>query len=162
MHTLDVFESELSVMGEENKSGGSASAPKNIIDLKPGMENVSVRVRVLSTSPPRTIDTKKGTRTISNAVVGDATGRVEAVLWGEKSTVLKENQVVDIQGAWVTEYRGKVQLNIGKATNVTPAPSDSVPEEVPETEPKATGGGRPFRPPRRGFQRRGGRGGGFE
>ncbi len=160
-HDVTVF--ELGQMESSRKQSGS-TAPTNIIDLKSGMENVNVVVRVISTTPPRTIETKKGTRTISNAVVGDATGRVEAVLWGEKTTALKEGQVVSIQGAWVTEYRGKLQLNIGKNTSITEAPQESVPEEIPEEEPKATGrpsGSRPFRPQRRGFKGRGRRGGEF-
>jgi replication factor A1 len=146
-------------MDSSRKTSGATSTPINIIDLKPGMENVSVRVRVISVTPPKTIETKKGTRTISNAIVGDATGRVEAVLWGERVTALHENDVVEIRGAWVTEYKGKVQLNIGKSTVVEKAPSDSVPEEIPENEPRATGAQRSFRPQRRGFQKRGRKGG---
>ncbi|MGB9816339.1 MAG: OB-fold nucleic acid binding domain-containing protein [Desulfurococcaceae archaeon] len=145
-------------MSSDSSESGGSTAPKNINvnELKPGMENVTVRVRVLSVTPPRTIETKKGSRTISNAVVGDSTGRVEAVMWGEKTTSLKEGEVVEIKGAWITEYRGKVQLNIGKNTDVTQLPSDSVPEEIPETQPRATGGGaRSFgRPGRRSFPRR--------
>lgn len=136
----------------ENRSPGRSSPPINVMQLRPGMENVTVRVRVLNTTQPRTIETKKGTRTISNAVVGDSTGRVEAVLWGEKVTALKTGDVVEIKGAWVTAYRGKVQLNIGRSTDITPLPSDSVSGEVPESEPRATGG--PPTPPR-------GRRGGF-
>jgi len=141
--------------GSESRGLGRTPPPIDVIQLKPGMENVTVRVRVLNTTQPRTIETKKGTRTISNAIVGDSTGRVEAVLWGEKAATLKAGDVVEIKGAWVTEYRGKVQLNIGKGTSITHLPGDSVPEEVPESSPKATG--RPFTPgrgSRRGFTTR--------
>ncbi|MEM1596078.1 MAG: OB-fold nucleic acid binding domain-containing protein [Desulfurococcaceae archaeon] len=143
-------------MNSDSRESGGSTAPKNINELKPGMENVTVRVRVLSVTPPRTIETKKGSRTISNAIVGDSTGRVEAVMWGEKVTSLKEGEVVEIQGAWITKYRGKVQLNIGKNTNISQLPNDSVPEEIPDTQPRATGGGgRTFsRHGRRSFPRR--------
>ena len=133
-----------------DRSSGRSTPPLNVNQLQPGMENVTVKVRVLSAGEPRTIETKKGTRTISNAVVGDSTGRVETVLWGDKATALKVGDVVEIKGAWVTEYRGKVQLNVGKSTQISPLPSDSVPEEIPESEPKATG-----RPPSRGRPSRG-------
>lgn len=126
-------------MESSRKETKGSSVPINIIDLKPGMENVTIRGRVLEKTPPRTIETSKGTRTISNAMIGDSTGRVEVVMWGEKVTTLKQGDVVEIKGAWVSEYRGKVQLNIGKSTTVTEIPSNSVPEEIPESEPKATG-----------------------
>lgn len=129
-----------------------SSTPVNIIDLKPGMENVTVRGRVLETTPPRTIDTSKGARTISNAVLGDASGRVEVVMWGDKVTSLKEGDVVEIKGAWVSEYKGKVQLNIGRSTTVSPVESTEIPEQIPDNEPKATGSYVPR--PRRGFNRR--------
>lgn len=139
-------------MESGKKDTKGSSTPVNIIDLKPGMENVTVRGRVLETTPPRTIDTSKGTRTISNAVIGDSSGRVEVVMWGDKVTSLKEGDVVEIKGAWVSEYRGRVQLNIGKSTSVSQIESSAVPEEIPEAEPKPVGTHTPK--PRKGFNRR--------
>jgi replication factor A1 len=119
----------------------------NILELRPGMENVTVRVKVLSVGKPRVIETKKGTRTINNAIVGDNTGRVEAVLWGEKTSSLREGDVVEISGAWVTEFKGKVQLNVGKTTSITKLPENVVQGEIPEKEPSAPS--TPRQPPRR-------------
>ncbi len=131
----------------------------SVLELRPGMENVTVRVKVLSVSKPRVIETKKGTRTISNAVVGDNSGRVEAVLWGERTTSLKEGDVVEISGAWVTEFKGKVQLNIGKSTSIIKLPEDAIQGEIPEKEPIAPPESRRKFPPRkpRTGSRRGGR-----
>lgn len=139
-------------IGPESRETRSPPAPIGVIQLNPGMENVTVRVRVLETGEPRTIDTKKGTRTISNAIVGDSTGRVEVVLWGEKAGTLKAGDVVEINGAWVTEFRGRVQLNVGKSSNIKQLPSDSVPESIPESQPRATSKARSYG--KRGFQRR--------
>lgn len=128
---------------ESSKATGSVS----VLELRPGMENVTVRVKVLSVGKPRVIETKKGTRTINNAVVGDNTGRVEAVLWGEKTSSLREGDVVEISGAWVTEFKGKVQLNVGKSTSITKLPENVVQGEIPEKEPSAPS--TPRHPPRR-------------
>lgn len=125
----------MSSSSREEKEG--SSPPVSVNQLKPGMENVTVRVRVLEVGKPKKIETKKGTRTITSAVVGDGTGRVEAVLWGAKVAALKAGDVIEISHAWVTEFRGKVQLNIGKSTEIKPLPSDSVPEEIPEQGPAA-------------------------
>ncbi|ADV64700.1 OB-fold nucleic acid binding domain-containing protein [Desulfurococcus mucosus] len=131
-----------------------ASPPTNIMDLKPGMEKVSVKARVIKAEAPRVIRTRNGPRTISNAVLGDETGRVEATLWGEKAGTLKEGDAVEVHGAWTTEFRGKVQLNIGRSSEVVRIDSGSVPEasEIPENSPTAPpGSGGPSRPPRRPF-----------
>lgn len=109
------------------------------MDLKPGMENISLRVRVIKTEPSKVIQTKKGARTISNAIIGDESGRTEAVLWGEKAGTLKEGSAVEIKGAWTTSFRGKVQVNIGRSTSVSEIGDEEVPraEEIPEDSPQA-------------------------
>ncbi len=111
----------------------------HIIDLKPNLENISVKGRVLETSPPKIINTKRGMRTISNAVLGDETGRVQVTLWGSKAGTLHEGDVVEIDGAWTSSFRGRVQLNIGKSTSVKKLEDGEAPlaEDIPEDEPKA-------------------------
>lgn len=127
---------------------------KQIINLKSGEENVHIKGRVLEASPPRVIQTRRGPRTISNAVIGDETGRVQATLWGNKAGTLDEGQVVEIEGAWTTSFRGKVQINIGRTTKVTELSDKEapLPEEIPEDQPVSPGEG--FRKSRFGQGRR--------
>ncbi|MEM0379975.1 MAG: OB-fold nucleic acid binding domain-containing protein [Desulfurococcaceae archaeon] len=110
-----------------------------IKELKPNQENISIIARVIQTTPPRTINTRKGVRTISNAIIGDESGRVEAVLWGVKAGSLNVNDVVEINGAWTTSFRGKVQLNIGKTSTIKKVDNNLVPpvDSIPETEPES-------------------------
>ncbi|AAY80337.1 OB-fold nucleic acid binding domain-containing protein [Sulfolobus acidocaldarius] len=127
--------------------------------LKPGMENVNITVRVIEASEPRVIQTKNGTRTISEAVVGDETGRIKLTLWGNLAGTIKSGSVIKIANAWTTAYKGKVQLNAGSKSNVSEAEDNNIPEaeSIPETTPSAgeyRGGGR-------GGRRFGGRRGGF-
>lgn len=133
-------------MSLEKESEG-ARPPINVINLKPGMENVTVRVRVLEVGTPRTIETKKGTRTICNAVIGDSSGRVDAVLWGIKAASFKEGDAVEITHAWVTEYRGKVQLNVGRSSEIKQLPANEVPalENIPDVRPRSSGSRPPFK-----------------
>ncbi len=128
-------------MSEEHKE------KKRIIDLKAGEEHVHVTGRVLETSSPRVIQTRKGPRTISNAVIGDESGRVQATLWGSKAGTLEEGKVVEIKEAWTTSYRGKVQLNIGRSTEVKEVEDTEAPpaEEIPEEQPTAPDTYRPRR-----------------
>lgn len=114
-------------------------------DLKPGMENVSIKVRVLEVNQPRVIQTRAGTRTLSEAIVGDETGRVKLTLWGRAVGKLSEGRVFTIEGAWVTVFKGKVQLNAGSRTEIKEISDESFPSsnDIPENEPKFEGEYRP-------------------
>lgn len=136
---------------EENQFSNPPS--KKIMELKDGEQGVSVKGRVLEARESKVIETRKGPRTISEAVLGDETGRVKVTLWGEKAGSLQEGDVVEIKGAWTSSYRGKVQLNVGYRTQVDRLDDSEAPpaEEVPEDEPTA-----PYQPRPRGggFRRR--------
>ncbi len=129
--------------------GSRGSEKTKIMDLKPEMNNLQVVVRVIEANEPKVINTRIGQRTISEAIVGDETGRVKLTLWGKAAGSLQEGQVVEIKGAWTTTFRGDVQLNIGGKGNITEVSSDEVPEaeNIPEESPKAPEG---YRPSRRG------------
>ncbi len=122
---------------------------KKISELKPGMNNVTVRVRVLEAEEPRVITTRRGQRTISEAIVGDETGRVKLTLWGEAAGKVEQGTAVEISGAWTTAYRGQVVLNVGGRGRITTLPDEEVVGEdsVPEETPKAP---HDWRPPQRG------------
>ncbi|MEM4686531.1 MAG: OB-fold nucleic acid binding domain-containing protein, partial [Zestosphaera sp.] len=83
-------------------------------DLKPEMNGVSLVARVISVEPSRTISTRSGLRTITEAVVGDETGKVKLTMWGKALTnKLKEGDSIEVRNAWTTVFKGVVQLNVG-------------------------------------------------
>ncbi len=137
----------MSEFGEEKKN-----QKIKVMDLKPGMNNLDVVVRVIESEEPKVINTRSGQRTISEAMVGDDTGRVKLTLWGKAAGEVKEGQVVEIKGAWTTAYRGKVQLNIGGKGNINES-TEEVPEaeNIPEDSPTAPEN---YRPPRRSYRGR--------
>ncbi len=108
-------------------------------DLKPGMNDVNIKVRVLSTEEPRTIRVRSGIRTISEAIVGDDTGRVKLTLWGRAAGKVSSGDAIEISGGWTTSYKGHVQLNIGGSRSIKKIGDDEVPkeDEVPNEVPKA-------------------------
>ena len=112
---------------------------KKISDLKPGENNVSVEVRVISTREPRVVQTRRGPRTLSEAIVGDETGRIKLTLWGQQAGSVEEGQAIRVEGAWTTAYRGQVQLNVGTRGSISEVPDESVPqpEDIPEETPEA-------------------------
>jgi replication factor A1 len=122
----------------ESQSGSSENAVK-VKELKPGMEGVTVDVRVLESHGVRTVETKSGTRTLGEYVVGDESGRVKLIVWGQKAGSLNVGDAVEIKNAWVTTYRGEVQLNAGKNSEITKIDDNAVPqaESIPEETPEA-------------------------
>ncbi len=126
-------------------------------DLKPGMNNVNIVVRVLDVSEPKRVMTRSGERTISEAVVGDETGRVKLTLWGKASGSVSKGDVIEIRGAWTTSFKGYVQLNVGGSRSIKKLGNEAVAkeDEIPDTSPKAIGNYRSSRrrPRRRTYGR---------
>ncbi|MEZ0290243.1 MAG: OB-fold nucleic acid binding domain-containing protein [Sulfolobales archaeon] len=110
-----------------------------ISELRENMNNVSVIARVISTTKPRVIQTKKGARTISEAIIGDETGRVKLTLWGPRAGSVKEEDVIKIDNAWTTSYRGEVQLNAGSRSVINVVEIENFPtaDQVPNNTPQA-------------------------
>ena len=127
-----------------------------VAELKPGMERVSIFVRVVDPGEIKKISTRAGERTIREAIVGDESGRVKLVMWGRSIKTLNRGDVIEISGAWTTVFKGKIQLNVGGSENIKVVEDlGELPpvNEVPEEEPRAEGMP-PRRPKRREFRQR--------
>ncbi|KPV64745.1 MAG: single-stranded DNA-binding protein [Candidatus Bathyarchaeota archaeon BA1] len=87
----------------------------NINDLKPGMNHVSMRVRVLSISEPKQITTSLGVEhEILEVEVGDETGSIALVLWDEKIIPIKVGDTLQIENGFVTSFKGEWRVNVGR------------------------------------------------
>lgn len=116
-----------------------------IIDLKPNMELINITARVIETKPIKKIQTSKGERTLSEAVIGDETGRVKTILWGRHAGNVSEGDVIKINNAWTTIFKGELQLNIGSKSVIDKGNNDEAPEinSIPNQYPKAKNNYRP-------------------
>jgi ssDNA-binding replication factor A large subunit len=83
-------------------------AEKNVTDLV---------VRVVSMAPPKMISTKTGRKTqLIEVLVADDTGSTILSLWGfNEGTDLSAGKVIRIVDGWAKEWRGKVQLSLGRS-----------------------------------------------
>jgi len=87
----------------------------NIRELRPGMDRVNLRVEVLSLSEPKHIITGTGVEhDILEAEVGDETGSIALVLWDERILPLKVGDTLQVENGFVTSFKGKWRINIGK------------------------------------------------
>ena len=82
-------------------------------DIKPGMENITLIVRVISVSKPRKVMTRYGEALVANAVVADETGKIILNLWRKQVNLVKPGYLIRIENAFARRFRDRVELNIG-------------------------------------------------
>ncbi len=93
----------------------------NIGELSPGMSNVSLTAKVSEVSEPKQVTTKFGTQTtLTNIKLKDETGEIPMALWGLQSDGISEGLDVEISGGFTKEFRGTLQLGIGKSGSIKP------------------------------------------
>lgn len=90
----------------------------HIGDLEEGDRAVTVEARVVE-SEERTISGRDGETTITSGVLGDGSGRLPFTDWENRE--LSEGSGVRLENAYVNEYRGIPQINMGEFTTVEEA-----------------------------------------
>jgi len=83
-----------------------------IKDIKVGMSNINVEAGVVDKSDSRSVQTKYGRREVADVLLEDDTGRIKASLWEDQIEKANVGDKVKISEAYVTEFRGELQLNI--------------------------------------------------
>ncbi|MDY6779539.1 MAG: Single-stranded DNA binding protein, partial [Halobacteria archaeon] len=103
---------------------------RRLADLSEGDRAVSVDVRVVE-SEERVINGRDGETTITSGVLGDSSGRLPFTDWENRD--VEEGESYSITNAYVNEYRGVPQVNMGEYTEVTRSDDVDVSETAPET-----------------------------
>ena len=79
------------------------------------MGSVDMKVTVSNISKPKKITTGKGIEhEILEVEVKDETGTMTLVLWDEKVIPLKVGDILRIENGFVTSFKGKWRINVGK------------------------------------------------
>ncbi len=92
----------------------------NIRDLKPGMSNVNIKVKVVSTAEVQRVTSGRGIEyEILELKVEDETGSITLVLWDDKITPLKAGDFLKIENGFVTSFKGDWRINVGKYGEIT-------------------------------------------
>ena len=98
--------------------GRNYSDSMKISEIKRGSSNVNIQAKVIDVSDPRDVQTKYGKRSVADATLEDDSGQITLTLWEEKIGSVKIGDVIEIAGAYVTEFRDKLQLNIPRTGKV--------------------------------------------
>ena len=81
--------------------------------LKTGMKRINVKARVLAISRPDLALTRYNDYVkFTNVTLTDETGTVKLTLWNDRINSLSINDMVEIENASVTAYKGETQLRI--------------------------------------------------
>lgn len=83
-----------------------------INEIKVGMSNVTLQAKVIEVSPTRDVQTRYGPRSVADAILEDDTGQISLSLWEDDINSVSAGDVVNIAGAYVTQFRDKLQLNV--------------------------------------------------
>ncbi|NHI88481.1 MAG: single-stranded DNA-binding protein [Candidatus Thorarchaeota archaeon] len=86
-------------------------------DVEPEKNVTDLVVRVVSMAPPKMISTRTGRKTqLIEVLVADDTGSTILSLWGfNEGTDLSAGKVIRIIDGWAKEWRGKIQLSLGRS-----------------------------------------------
>lgn len=85
-------------------------------ELQPGLKKVDIIVKVVEIGSIRSVFVKIDNKQhqVADATVGDETGTISMSLWDEMIHQIKEKDIIRIANGYVSEFGGKIQLNIGK------------------------------------------------
>lgn len=86
-----------------------------IEEIKSGMNGISVEGKITDISEERRVRTRYGQRSVADATLEDDTGSIKLSLWEENITTVSIGDKVKIKGAYVTEFRNQLQLNIPRS-----------------------------------------------
>jgi len=91
-------------------------------DLKPGMEGLTLRVRILQIQPPREVKTKIGRlHRLVDGLAEDESGQIPITFWNEQIdalTSIKPGDVVEVRNCFVSSFKGEKRINAGRGAEI--------------------------------------------
>ena len=110
-------------LGTAKNTINQSSGEVELVNLKPGMTNVSVKLRVIDIET-RSITVKGEAKTIFGGTVGDKTGTCRFTSWEDHNIIA--GKAYHIENGYVKEFNGP-DLQFGEYTKFTEIESDELP-----------------------------------
>ena len=88
-----------------------------IAEVEPGKNVNDLMVRIVSIAPAKIVKTRAGRKTmLKEVLIADESGSSILSLWGfNEGQDLSAGMVIKIQDGWAKEWRGQVQLSLGRS-----------------------------------------------
>jgi len=90
-----------------------------IKDIAAGMSNLSVEGKIIEKDESRKVNTRYGTKRVTNAILQDDTGEIDLVLWEDQIDSVDVGDEIEIENAYSTQWKGKLQLNIPRKGKIS-------------------------------------------
>ena len=84
--------------------------------------NATFTATITAISEPREVTTARGPSKVADATLQDETGTTTLTLWGDDISKYKVGQKLQITDGWVKDFRGKLQVSMGRSGRVTVLP----------------------------------------
>jgi len=89
-----------------------------ISDIESNQKNVNILAQVAEISPVKEFSKFGRIGRVASAVLKDTSGEIQLILWDEQIELVKEGDKLNIQNAFVKEWQGTKQLNLGRYGNL--------------------------------------------
>lgn len=86
-----------------------------ISEIQRGMSNITIEGKVIDIGEDRSVNTRYGKKTVADAMIEDDSGQIKLTLWENQITSVRVGDKVSVSGAYVTEFRDVLQLNIPRS-----------------------------------------------
>jgi replication factor A1 len=84
--------------------------------------NANIEATVTAISTPRSVTTARGPSQVADATLQDESGTITLTLWGNDITKYAIGQKVRITDGWVKDFRGKLQVSMGRTGRIEVLP----------------------------------------
>ena len=84
--------------------------------------NATIDAKITAISEPRDVSTSRGPSKVADATLQDDTGTITLTLWGDDITKYSVGQRVQITDGWVKDFRGKLQVSMGRTGKIAVVP----------------------------------------
>ncbi len=85
-------------------------------------QNATIEATITAISAVRDVTTSRGASQVADATLQDETGTITLTLWGEDTKRYSVGQKVRITDGWVKDFRGKLQVSMGRTGTIATVP----------------------------------------
>lgn len=82
-------------------------------------QNATIDATITAISAVRDVTTSRGPAQVADVTLQDDTGTITLTLWGEDIKRFSVGQKIRITDGWVKDFRGKLQISMGRSGKIT-------------------------------------------
>lgn len=99
-------------------SDQATTGAKQTISLLKANSNATIEATIEAISPTRDVSTQRGPGRVADATLKDDSGSIQMSLWNQDIERFKVGQRIKIHDGWVKEWKGKLQIGLGRSGRV--------------------------------------------